>query len=116
MKKLLLLFAVVLFVSCSSDDNNSSKKGVEILSYDVSTSLNNPSGYRYTFDVLIKNHSSEVKTGIINISLDMGNNTQGFNHINVTLEPNETKEISDSNFVSQSQNGTVKSIKFDELD
>lgn len=114
MKKLLLLLTVVLFASCSPDDN--SKKGVEIVSYELTKTPRTPSGYYYVFDVLVKNHSNESKTGIINVSLDMGNNIQGFHHINVTLEPNETKAISDSELWYSNQNGIITHIKFNELD
>lgn len=115
MKKLLLLLTVVLFASCSPDDNNS-KKGVEIVSYELTKTLRNPSGYYYVFDILVKNHSNESKTGIVNVSLDMGNNIQGFRHIPVTLEPNETKAISDSELWYSNQNGVITHIKFDESD
>lgn len=115
MKKLLLLLTVVLFASCSPDDNNS-KKGVEILSYELTKTPRTPSGYYYVFDVLVKNHSNESKSGIINVSLDMGNNIQGFHHINVTLEPNETKVISDYELWYSNQNGVITHIRFDEFD
>lgn len=113
MKKLLLLLSVVLFASCSPDDNNS-KKGVEIVSYELTKTQRSPAGYYYVFDVLVKNHSNENKKGIVNISLDMGNNVQGFHHISVTLEPNETKAISDSVAWFPNKNGVVTNIRFDE--
>lgn len=115
MKKLISIIAALLFISCSPDDNNS-KKGVEIVSYELTKTPRTPSGYYYVFDVLVKNHSNESKSGIINISLDMGNNIQGFHHISVTLEPNETKAISDSELWYSNQNGVITDIKFNELD
>lgn len=115
MKKLLLFFAIIMFASCSPDDNNS-KKGVEIVSYELTKTPRNPSGYYYVFDVLVKNHSNETKLGIINISLDMESDVQGFHHINITLEPNETKNVSDSDSWFPNKNGVITHIKFDELD
>lgn len=115
MKKLISIIATLLFISCSPDDNNS-KKGVEIVSYELTKTPRTPSGYYYVFDVLVKNHSNESKTGVINISLDVGSNVQGFHHISVTLEPNETKAISDSAAWFPNKNGVVTNIRFDELD
>lgn len=114
MKKLLLFFAIIMFASCSPDDNNS-KKGVEFVSYELTKTPRTPIGYFYIFDVLVKNHTSQPKTGVINISLDMGNNVQGFHHISVTLEPNETKSISDSGAWFPNKNGVVTNIRFDEI-
>lgn len=114
MKKLFLFFAIIMFASCSPDDN--SKKGVEIVSYELTKTKRNPSGYFYIFDIIVKNHSNKAKSGIVNISLDMGNNVQGFNHISVTLEPNETKAISNSDAWFPHKNGVVTNIKFNETD
>lgn len=46
----------------------------------------------------------------------MGNNIQGFRHIPITLEQNETKAISDSELWHTNKNGVITNIIFDELD